>query len=291
MASDQAIPAASFPCLLNSARLCHQFLLPDDEFWGSHLQRFPRSHRSRQALFEVDRILPLPKDAREGLIERYFDHDKQDSARADPENGDCLARVYLGRRESEEEQGRVYDTLRNFPLYLNMLEEMNYDIVGLAQEMGIGLAVLHFEAGVDAMDTEFVLGACTDEERPSGFADVDAPPQKISKKPVAGLVQMWMLDFDKARRINITNCEQVQGLAVSFLGNDPYFPTPDEPHLWERFSWAYTKAGDKILASKGLKGDEDLIVRGGPRLVLESVKSRWQQMKIWEAEHDIVFGD
>ena len=41
---------------------------------------------------------------------------------------------------------------------------MKYDVESVAREMGVGLAVLHFEAGVDAMNTEFVLGSAADED-------------------------------------------------------------------------------------------------------------------------------
>lgn len=38
-----------------------------------------------------------------------------------------------------------------------MMEDLDLDIFDLATEMAIGLAILHWEAQVDGMDTEFVL--------------------------------------------------------------------------------------------------------------------------------------
>ena len=56
----------------------------------------------------------------------YFDKDEeiQQEAKDDPDNKDCLVRIYLGERESIRQQSESYDTLRNFPLRLNMMEDL-----------------------------------------------------------------------------------------------------------------------------------------------------------------------
>ncbi|MCJ1226719.1 hypothetical protein MMC12_003372 [Toensbergia leucococca] len=83
--------------------LCHEYHTADStDFWICNLQRFPAGHRTKQPLFAVDRILPLPQATREALIKKYFDDDNgaQQEAKDDQDNKDCLVRIYLGERES-----------------------------------------------------------------------------------------------------------------------------------------------------------------------------------------------
>ena len=153
----EAFPDSTIP----KTPLCHEYHPTDDEeFWSRHIKRFPAGHRSKQPLFVVDRILPLPQKTREGLINTYFDEDEeiQQEAKDDPDNKDCLVRIYLGERESIRQQSEPYDTLRNFPLRLNMMEDLEIEVLQLAKEMAIGLAIMHWQAHVDGMDVEFVLG-------------------------------------------------------------------------------------------------------------------------------------
>ena len=89
-------------------------------------------------------------------------------AKSDPDNQDCLIRLYLGARQSESP-----DSLRNFPLHLDLLEEIGLDIVAYAASMVIGLAVMHWGAFVNGMDCEFVLGGIADSERRSEAGEDD----------------------------------------------------------------------------------------------------------------------
>ena len=103
----------------------------------------------------------------------YFDEDEeiQQEAKDDPDNKDCLVRIYLGEREPIRQQSESYDTLRNFPLRLNMMEDLEIEVSQLAKEMAIGLAIMHWQAQVDGMDVEFVLGssATWDGEQRKGY--------------------------------------------------------------------------------------------------------------------------
>ena len=57
--------------------MCHAYhVTSDDEFWAANLPLFPEDHRTKQPLFLVDRILPLPLNIRERLIKLYFDQDE-----------------------------------------------------------------------------------------------------------------------------------------------------------------------------------------------------------------------
>jgi len=52
-------------------------------------------------------------------------------------------RLYLGERESQEQEDQAYTTLRNFEFRLNMIQELGVDGVAHAREMAIGLAIVH----------------------------------------------------------------------------------------------------------------------------------------------------
>lgn len=272
---------------------CHEYHRVDDQgFWFDELQRFPAGHRTKQPLFTVDRILPLPQELREGLIEEYFDEDEevQQEAKDHPDNKDCLVRIYLGERESVRHQSDGYDSLRNFPLRLNMMEYMEVEVSQLAEEMAIGLAIMHWQAQVDAMDVEFVLGSSTtwDTDRPDAYVP-NGPPHSfrvINFKRRA--MHLWMFDFDKATEIELTKHDVDTKLVPAFLGNDPYYPRPQvDEELWKEFCGVYLKASEVVL--RGKRVDEQ--VRGLPQRFLNEVLRVSREHEGWNEEDNIVFAD
>ena len=116
----------AFPnSILPKTPMCHAYhTTSDDDFWAANLPLFPEDHRTKQPLFMVDRIPPIPRNIREGLIKLYFDQDEavQIEARNSEENEHCLVRVYLGERTSHSHHLQEYDNLRNFTLRLDMME-------------------------------------------------------------------------------------------------------------------------------------------------------------------------
>lgn len=283
-------PSATIPKI----PLCHEFREANDEqFWTENIiRRFPPNYRTQQPLFLETRILPLPKTAREALIELYFEDDEtvQQEAKDDQENKDCLVRIYLGERESIRQQTEGYTSLRNFELRLNMMENLDLDILNLAAEMAIGLAILHWEAQIDGMDTEFVLGSsATWDNEPNGSEDESSPPDTdkvINFKRRE--IHLWMLDYDKATAIEVTEEDVKKKLVPGFLGNDPYYPMPTvDEELWDAFCGAYLKASDIILRAKGVEKK----VRTLPQQFLDSVVEQVKKNEDWDAEENIVFGD
>ena len=285
----------AFPkSILPKTPMCHAYHpASDDEFWSANLQLFPEDHRTKQPLFMVDKILPLPRKIREDLIKLYFDQDEavQKEAQENEENKDCLVRVYLGERTSHSHQSQEYDTLRNFPLRLDMMEELNLDVSQLATEMAIGLATLHWEACVDGMDTEFVIGssATWDVERPEPYDDEDSPPhlvKAINLKRRA--LHLWMLDFDKATKIKLTEHDVDKKLVPAFLGNDPYYPRPQvDEELWDEFCNVYLEASEVILRGKKVKKG----VKGLPQRFLNEVVRVSREHEGWNEEDNIVFAN
>ena len=88
----------------------------------------------------MDRILPLPQEAREALIRLYFDDTKEmhRGAKHNSENEHCLVRVYLGE-ETEGQQQNFHHSLCNFPMPLNMMEDLDSGIFSLTAEIAIVL--------------------------------------------------------------------------------------------------------------------------------------------------------
>ena len=284
----EAFPESTIP----RTPLCHEYHpVDDDTFWLTNLQRFPASHRNKQPLFIVDRILPLPRQIRMDLIEEYFDQDEsiQQEAKEDPDNRDCLLRTYLGERESARQQSVVYDSLRNFPLRLNMMEELELEVSELAKEMAIGVAIMHWQAQVDGMDVEFVLGssATWDSEQQNGYDDIDAPPHIVKGVSFKGrAVHMWMLDFDKATTIELKEKDVDKKLVPALLGNDPYYPRRQvDEELWEEFCSSYLKASEVILRRKSV---DEVVLRLPQRFLAEVLRVSTEH-EDWNEEDNIVF--
>ncbi|KAG6986658.1 hypothetical protein G7Y79_00074g098550 [Physcia stellaris] len=289
-ALQEAFPNLSIP----RAPMCYDFhLATHEKFWANALPLFPASHRTKQPLFSVDRILPLPEEVQHCLIDMFFDESEtvQKEAKQDPENKDCLVRVYLGEEESIEQQSAVYDSLRNFPMRLNMMEDLGLEINELAAEMAVGLAIVHWQAQVDGMDMEFVLGcsATGSIERPRPHTDVSVEPydhETIKFRRRA--IHLWMLDFDKANLISLTEEDVKKKLVPAFIGNDPYYPTPYlNRELWDQFSSTYLKASAVILKRKGV----DSTARRLPRVFLDEVQRVSAANKAWDEEDYIVFAE
>lgn len=269
---------------------CHEFVLPDQKpWWEENMKWFPTSHKQEGALFTVDRILPLPQSIREQLIMKYFDEDQeiQDEAKNDEENQHCLVRIYLGQNENLGQQKSTYDSLRNFPMHLNMLKEVDMDVSELATGMAIGLAILHWEAQVDAMDTEFVLGSAPSTEPTQAQAYVgEGLPRPVQLNFARRSIHLWMLDFDKASRIKLITSDVDKKLVPAFLGNDPYYPRPDvDEDLWDDFCSVYLKTSTLILQNN--KADEWVLTL--PKRFLEKVVELIKEHEGWNPDDNILF--
>jgi hypothetical protein len=227
-----------------------------ENWWRQNLSLFPEDTQAGY-IFQLQRILPLPRPSREALIRLYFPKEMRRSAFEDPENKACLVRPYLGQRRKEWEFSHPAIGLQNFPLYLDQIEELQLEAIQFSEEMAIGLAIIHWKAFLDGMDMEFVLGsAATNGELPTvieNFKKVepfDIPAGDFERRQV----HLWMLDFDKADKLNLKEswkscCDK---MVTAVTANDPYFPNPAatgtlEIALWETFERAYLLATSNLL--------------------------------------------
>ncbi|KAL2426080.1 hypothetical protein ABEF95_010644 [Exophiala dermatitidis] len=258
-----------------------------DAFWRSHMTRFPRPDRKRAATFHLDHILPVPTRTREALVRRFFVDDEQTQRYVlnYPDNRDCLVRVYFGKNNPSNHLYDRTDTLRNFPLYLDQAKEIGIDIDALAEEMAMGLAVLHWKAGIDAQDTEFVIGSSTTKAFGTVFSDHTSqePPVSTMDDLTQREVQLWMLDYDKASKFDIEKMQPftlLERYLVAVTGNDPYFPHPVlDVALWRVFRNAYVEASQIILYAQGCY---ESIVLALPAMLIDE----WEDWGALDADAD-----
>lgn len=232
-------------------------LAVQDQFWNDHLQKFPATYRLRTNVVEMERILPLPKVIRKSLIRHFYPRpDSQDSIDPavldellnDPANKHCLVRPYLG--QSEGQYSRDAFSLRNFPLYLNDMENLGLRVKEMARCMGKAYAIMHWGAGADSDDAEFVLGSTAIQD--SGASDF--------QHRETGL---YLLDFGQCVSVDLAQPQQV--VYQAFKGamvtgdNQKFIPHYGRtPELFREFREGYMESGQIILQDKGLDHQFDM---------------------------------
>jgi hypothetical protein len=191
---------------------------------------------------------------------RFCPDELMENAFRDPANRDCLVRVYLGKRQAQfnPKTGKMF-TLRNFNLTLNHIECIKADPRHWADQMGRSLAILHWEAGVDAHDVEFVLGSSPSQEgQYATYKEVSKLPPRsqtqIRPNFKRRMIDLWVLDFNNCRLLNDTE-DEIDHMVWAFYWNDPYFPLPEaelseDRALWDVFRKSYLNKSAKILALK-----------------------------------------
>lgn len=154
----------------------------------------------------MERILPLPKHVRKALItkfcarERHLDAADIESLLNHPSNKHCLVRVYLGKAKGPVNMDNDAP-LRNFPFYLGFMEEIGIDSLALANEMGKAYAILHWGAGINGDDVEFVLGTSAIEAK----REEQGPPRFQYRA-----VGLYLLDFGQCEAVDLTwDCDVV----------------------------------------------------------------------------------
>lgn len=86
--------------------------------------------------------------------------------------------------------------------------------------MAIGLAILHWQAQVDGMDTGFVLGGDAPKNGAITFDDFKkmGPVDRAECFMGRRRIHLWKLDFDKARSISLSKGDADRKLVPAFRG-------------------------------------------------------------------------
>ncbi|KAJ5919135.1 zinc finger protein-domain-containing protein [Penicillium verhagenii] len=245
-------------------------------WWNESRPVFTTIHNSLSLPAPVlisQRILPLPKVAREALVAKYCPESSQALVKANPTNRDCLARVYLGRRRITTAPSANF-TLRNFNLHLDQMVELGLPVQKMAGAIGEALAIVHWAAHVDGYDIEFVLGSegyTTYTRDLSTVLNLSAeqvaalPPQTDIESMISGklkhrITRLWMLDFNLCNMWDENAAFSSPGalisqLVISFFENDPYYPLPLmecdlDQELWAIFTAQYIQTAAQVLTGK-----------------------------------------
>ncbi|KAI8286180.1 hypothetical protein K4K56_008950 [Colletotrichum sp. SAR 10_98] len=235
----------------------------------------------------AERIPPLPRVIRRSLVDVFCPKEQTAEVLENKKNDACLVRLYLGRRRPSSLHTQGTFSLRNFELTLDKMELLDLDAMQSVAPIAEALAVVHWQAGSDGRDIEFVLGG-PPERRISaeGFRVLDGNvhTQRVTMwrkagtvDRVAGLQQrsvcVWLLDFNQCSRIK-ADAQGVQMAADAYWDNDPYYPRPikdgdndsTEGQIWREFKRVY-------LTKAALKGFVLPLFYGARRKMLEKRNS------------------
>jgi hypothetical protein len=169
------------------------------------------------SLYTMRRLLPIPPALAANIQSSFFPESHRGG---DPPA--FIARIYLGRKLRQDGGGRFHSHA-NFPLDEARLQQLSceYSATTLARAMARTLACMHYLAGVDGRDIEFVLGG-----------DTDNPLQKA---------RCLVIDFNQVRRLQDEKI--VEQIVSAIVDNDPYVPRPNvsSAEVWDAFCATYVE--------------------------------------------------
>ena len=188
-----------------------------------------------------------------------------------------MPKICLGKRATSLYDGRDLD---QWDMGLDIIDELGIDGRDIARVMGEVLAVLNWEVKTDAGRVEFILAG----KARSGLRNVQP---KRGVLPLPSLAQdtrawvpeltidifgkkayIWLMDFDKCMLLrSIEGDDMINALADRIMEN-PCFPMPTEPGVWEAFRGRYLEAsmmlnqaqrGNKIIDTIELRHQNKLM--------------------------------
>ena len=239
--------------------VCHEFVPENDRsWWDEQVSSFPVDYQVPCNILITDRIRPFPAPIRDTLTDLYCPEALRSSIKSSEPDQDCLIRAYLGRRRRR--RGRSARqlrfqafSLRNYPLHIDQMEEMNLDTTAYARIMAETLATLYWSARIDANDVEFVLAPPPREKDHRNSTGADAKTSAATiESHILGNHAMWILDFDCCRDMSLDEASVEQAVAA-FYKNDPFFPRPNrgddikDQRLWDEFKDEFLRVSEGIL--------------------------------------------
>ncbi|KAE9963881.1 hypothetical protein BLS_008844 [Venturia inaequalis] len=230
---------------------------PDNAvFWSSYLEYFPQNFQPTYGLVS-SRIFPLPYPVRAALFDAFAPFDIQQNRTVElskAESKDCLVRPYLGRRLGKF--ARPAFRFRNFPLHVDDMEQLKLDTHHYAKVMAQALAIMHWQAGVDANDVEFVFGSSPKVKGLPSAKEMASSNKDDAKFKGQDLdfthrsVSIWLLDFNQCKKIS-KDGKDLKAMVNGFMFNDPYYPRPGssdkkDAKLWDTFEKEYSSASQTL---------------------------------------------
>ncbi|KAJ5795884.1 uncharacterized protein N7518_004424 [Penicillium psychrosexuale] len=235
-----------------------------NSFWINNSLYFPKTADVQNFALISSRVFPIPLPVREAIVDVLCPPTLQEYKSeflAKPENKNCLIRVYLGRRMRNRTNPNVKDfKLRNFPLHVNEMEFLQLDTSAFAQVMAQTLAILHWKAGVDGNDVEFILGSSPllspipRSDEITGVGECSLGHRfDLSRRSIS----LWLIDFNMCAKFE----KSPAGLKLivdAFIWNDPYYPSPElttanDKKLWSEFRKRYLEVS-RVLTTSAMPG-------------------------------------
>lgn len=207
-----------------------------------------------------ERIFPLHDSIRSALLESLapgMTVRQRETCLSNPTNNNCLVRLYLGRRGVGRRKIRAEEmSLRNFPLHVDEMERLCLPITAYITTMAQSLALMHWRAGIDANDVEFVFG---DSVRNGS----DRDDQTVS---------IWLLDFNQCQKFSHDQAGLKQ-LVDAFWWNDPYYPRPSASNAQDKVWWNTFLT--KYLDASALLTDSKM-----PREFIQAVEEEGERQRV-----------
>ena len=157
------------------------------------------------------------------------------------------------------------------------MEELGLDRAKYAKTMAETLAVLYWEAHIDANDVEFVLApapapAPRDKEQLVDSEEISTHDSStIIKSQNLGDHVVWLLDFDCCKPMALDK-KGVEQAVAAFYKNDPYYPRPGSGNLNDRALWAAFK--EIFLSTSSAILEAGSVEAGLPALWIDMVEQR-----------------
>ncbi|KAH6881782.1 zinc finger protein-domain-containing protein [Alternaria rosae] len=245
------------------------------EFWKDNATLFPSVVKTPNYGLVSERIWPLPFPVREAIVDalcpKAIQDNKSDFLKR-PENKDCLVRLYMGRRNDSRKMEARNVRLRNFPLHVDEMERLGLDTRSFAITIAKSLAILHWKAGVDANDVEFVLGSRPQIAGKPTVEDVltankDTATELYLTDFKHRTLSLWLLDFNQCKPFK-HNTAGVNKLVEGFWFNDPYYPRPNatnkaDKDLWNAFQAHYLEVSAELTNTPGPKMFVEAVIAKG----------------------------
>lgn len=256
----------------------------DTKWWDRNRAKWPNSAlREPTDLLVSERIMPLPQIIRQSLIQFYCPPHLRSAAIEDPNNRDCLVRVYLGVRRRNHVSGPNF-SLRNFEADLSIIDQLALEKAQHARAMAICLSEMHWKVHVDAAGVEFVLGTAPERVAIKAVKIQNLPPRTSTEALLRSKrrsAHLWLLDFNQCREITLDDRGVSQAINA-YWQNDPYYPRPCPPAhldraLWDLFSKVYIEHSDRIATDMKVSVLARRIING---LVAEAVRRSFISSKL-----------
>ncbi|MCJ1460362.1 hypothetical protein MMC28_010742 [Mycoblastus sanguinarius] len=244
---------------------CYRYIdKTETAWWTAHESLFPEGQRISENLLLTEHIAPINLVARDALIDQYCPEGLRAAAKLQTGNDDCLVRLYLGKRRdstSRQKSPSMFG-LRNFQLCLDQMQGLGLDTETFAFAMAEALAVMHWEAKIDAADVEFVLGGapCLTHDPLPMLRELQCLQDNSSTSLgtlglEAAVTHIWLLDFNQCQPISMDDIGITQAVKRFFV-NDPYYPRPLAPEgsydekLWQAFEGRYLEISGRLVRSE-----------------------------------------